>query len=163
MSTNYIIFAKDSSGSVPVEDGIIQIASLGISGEKKYQELSKYIAQALDYLKNIEIPKLDKEYLLRWDTHDINDESRPLSFKIVLKATSVTHVYEFRINWEELYYRALFFVYDQTAKRQFKIFTKSLLKAEKNPPELQKAINETQQIAIDFFQNPSHFLKEWSE
>lgn len=102
-----------------------------------------------------------KSYLLKWETTDIWDPDRTLTFHIVKKAVSQPSVFEFRINWDPLYYRALFFV-DDLDGEQFKFLTRSLLKETKNPPELQQKINETELVAQMYKRNPSKYLKEWS-
>lgn len=158
-----IIYVKDLSGLKPVKNHIIEIANKAKEGDAAYIGLVQYIAQALDYLKDIEVPLGKKDYLLGWNTTDVWDQNRPLTFHIVKKAVTQPSVFEFRINWAKLYFRALFFVDNHPVDKQFKFFARSLLKEEPNPPELQLKINETELVAMMYSSNPVKYLKEWSQ
>lgn len=156
-----IIFVTNISGVKEVKEDISFIVSKAKAGDTNYQAVAAYIAQALDYLKDITVPEGDNTYLLEWETTDVWDPERPLTFTIVKKATSQPSVFEFRINWDPIYFRALFFV-DDVDLEQYKFLTRSLLKQEKNPPELQQKINETEMVSMMYKINPSKYLKEWS-
>jgi len=156
-----ILFVTNLSGVKEVKEDISDIVSKANDGDANYQAVAMYIATALDYIKDIAVPEGDNTYLLEWDTTDVWDPERPLTFYVVKKATSQPSVFEFRINWEPLYFRALFFV-DDIEDEQYKFLTRSLLKQEKNPPELQKKINETEFVSRMYKSNPSKYLKEWS-
>jgi hypothetical protein len=156
-----IIFVTNFSGKKEVKEHIHEIVQKANEGDKDYEALASYIAQALDYLKDISVPEGDNKYLLGWNTTDYWDPERALTFHIVKKAVSQPSVFEFRINWSNLYFRALFFV-DNPTEEQFKFFPRSLLKEEPNPPELQQKINETELVSRMYFSHPSKYLKEWS-
>lgn len=156
-----LIFVTNLSGKKEVKDDIAVIAAKANAGDTAYQAVAMYIAQALEYVKDIDIPTGDNEYLLEWKTTDIWDSDRPLCFYIVKKAVSQPSVFEFRINWNPIYFRVLFFV-DDVDQEQYKFLTRSLMKEEKNPPELQQKINETELVAGMYRTNPSRYLKEWS-
>lgn len=157
-----IIFVTNFSGVKEVKEDISEIISKAKDGDTNYQAVAAYIAQALDYLQDITIPEGDNTYLLEWDTIDVSDPERPLTFIIVKKVTSQPSVFEFRINWNPIYFRALFFM-DDKDEEQYKFLTRSLLKQEKNPPELQQKIIETEMVAAMYKQNPFRYLKEWSK
>lgn len=156
-----IIFVTNLSGKKEVIDDIAKIVAKAKAGDKSYQAVSHYIMQALHYLKDIKVDENDKKYFHKWKTTDVWEPTRELEIKIVLKAISQPSVFEFRINWEPLYFRALFFV-DDVNKEQYKFMARSLLKEEKNPPELQQKINETEWVSQMYNKNPSKYLKEWS-
>lgn len=156
-----ILFVTNFSGEKEVLEDIFSIAAKAKAGDANYQAVAMYIAQALDYIKDISIPEGDNDYLLEWDTTDHWDDTRPLRFTVVKKAKSQPSVFEFRINWKPLYFRALFFV-DDVEQEQFKFLTRSLMKKEKNPPELQHKINETELTAKIYKANPAKYLREWS-
>lgn len=157
-----IIFVTNLSGHKEVREDINDIATKAKAGDANYQALAKYIAQALLYIKDIPVPEGDNTYLLEWDTTDVWDPDRPLKFYVVKKAVSQPSVFEFRINWNPLYFRALFFVDDIDNKEQYKFLSRSLIKKEKNPPELQQKINETEFVSRMYKLNPSKYLREWS-
>lgn len=156
-----IIFVTNLTGKKEVKEHIAEIVAIANSGNKDYEALAAYIAQALVYLKDIRVPENDKDYLLKWDTTDYWDPERKLTFHIVKKAVSQPSVFEFRINWDPLYFRALFFV-DDVDEEQFKFLARSLLKEEKNPPELQQKINETELVATMYRMNRSAYLRRWT-
>jgi hypothetical protein len=157
-----IIFVTNLSGSKEVLFDINVIANKALDGDLAYQALSKYIAQALVYIKDIEIPEGDNSYLLEWKTTDVYNSNRTLTFNIVKKAVTQPSVFEFRIYWDPLYFRALFFV-DDINNEQYKFLARSLLKEEVYPPELQQKINETELVAKMYKISPSKYLKEWSQ
>lgn len=156
-----LIFVTNISGTKEVKEDIADIVVKANAGDTAYQAVARYIAQALEYIKDIDIPTGDNDYLLEWETTDVWDSDRPLTFYIVKKAISQPSVFEFRINWNPLYFRALFFV-DDVDQEQYKFLVRSLMKDEKNPPELQQKINETELVAMMYKTNPSRYLKEWS-
>lgn len=156
-----ILFVTNFSGKKEVLEDISAIAVKAKAGDANYQAVATYIAQALDYIKDISIPEGDNDYLLDWDTTDHWDDTRPLTFIVVKKAKSQPSVFEFRINWKPLYFRALFFV-DDVDQEQFKFLTRSLMKQEKNPPELQHKINETELTARIYKTNSAKYVREWS-
>ncbi|WP_144491975.1 MULTISPECIES: hypothetical protein [Bacillus cereus group] len=157
-----IIFVTNFNGKKEVKEHIAEIVAKANAGDESYQIVAHYILQALDYIKDIPMHEEDKDYLLKWETTDFWDPERPLTLHIVKKATSQPSVFEFRINWEPLYFRALFFVDNNADEAEFKFLTRSLLKATKNPPELQQKINETEMVSRMYKSNPSKYLKEWS-
>ncbi|HCX52095.1 MAG TPA: hypothetical protein DG757_24455 [Bacillus sp. (in: Bacteria)] len=157
-----ILFVTNFSGKKEVLEDISYIALKAKAGDANYQAVSAYIAQALDYIKDIPVPEGDNDYLLGWDTTDHWDDERPLKFIVVKKAKSQPSVFEFRINWDPLYFRALFFV-DDVDQEQIKFLTRSLMKQEKNPPELQHKINETELTAVVYKSNPAKYVREWSK
>lgn len=157
-----ILFVKNSfSGTNEVLEDISDIVSKAKAGDANYQAVARYVAQALDYIKDITIPEGDNDYLLEWDTTDYWDDDRTLTFIVVKKAKSQPSVFEFRINWNPLYFRVLFFV-DDVDHEQFKFLTRSLMKQEKNPPELQDKINATELTARMYKINPAKYVREWS-
>lgn len=156
-----IIFVTNISGIKEVKEDISDIVLKANAGDTNYQAVARYIAQALEYIKDINVPEGDNTYLLEWDTTDVWDPERPLKFRIVKKIISQPSVFEFRINWDPLYFRALFFV-DDMDQEQYKFLTRSLLKQEINPPELQQKIIETEMVSRMYKTNPSKYLREWS-
>lgn len=156
-----IIFVTNLSGEKEVLKDISDIVAKANAGDASYQAVAKYIAQALEYIKDISIPEGDNDYLLEWDTTHHWDDTRPLKFFVVKKIKSQPSVFEFRINWKPLYFRALFFV-DDVDHEQFKFLTRSLMKQEKNPPELQQKIIETELTARLYKKNPAKYVREWS-
>ncbi|MBY0224102.1 hypothetical protein [Sporosarcina aquimarina] len=156
-----LIFVTNLSGIKEVKEDIADIVAKANAGDTAYQAVAMYIAQALEYVKDIDIPTGDNAYLLGWNAPHIWEPDRTLTFHIVKKAVSQPSVFEFRINWNPLYFRALFFV-DDVDQEQYKFLVRSLMKDEKNPPELQQKINETELVAMMYKTNPSRYLKEWS-
>lgn len=156
-----IIFATNFSGIKEVKEDINDIVLKANAGDSNYQALAHYIANALDYIRDISVPEGDNDYLLGWDTNNVWDDEQELTFHVVKKAKSQPSVFEFRVNWRPLYFRALFFV-DEIEQEQFKFLSRSLLKTTKNPPELQQKINETELVSKMYKLNPSKYLREWS-
>lgn len=52
---------------------------------------------------------------------------------------------------------------DDVDQEQIKFLTRSLMKQEKNPPELQHKINETELTAVVYKSNPAKYVREWSK
>lgn len=121
--------------------------------QHKYQDLAKYIAQAFDYLKTIGVPNPPS---LLFSLEDDRIPGRILTFQL-LKTLRTPPLLEFRVNWQPEAFRAIFFC-DEHHGEQVLFFVRALLKSEKNPPDLQLAIDETQMIYLDYLADPEKYL-----
>lgn len=143
-----IEYLEDEKGNQQV---VSEIAAIAIKGreEESFANLSKYIAQALDYLEEVGVPK-DTE-LLPFKTE--YEDGNPLTFASILK--NVKHhppLLEFRVNWKDTgYFRAIFFCLEDSEGNQKIFFTKAILKQEKNPPEFTVLAVESEKMLEDFF------------
>lgn len=142
-----IHYLEDKNGEQQV---VSQIAEIVIKGREDsgFANLSKYIAQALNFLKDVGVPK-DKE-LLPFATK--NEDGNLLTFASILKDVKYhPPLLEFRVNWRDTgYFRAIFFCIEDSEGNQEIFFTKAILKQEPNPPEFTVLAKESEQIQIDF-------------
>lgn len=147
-----IEYLEDENGDQQV---VSEIAAVAIKGKEdpSFAALSKYIAEALDFLKYVGVPK-DTE-LLPFET--TNEDGNPLTFASILKNVKYhPPLIELRVNWREAgYFRAIFFCLEDSEGNQKIFFTKALLKQEKNPPEFTVLAVESEKMLKDFFANNS--------
>ncbi|WP_040037066.1 hypothetical protein [Bacillus thermotolerans] len=151
-----IIYLKDN-GESQVLTEITNIAQMGIDGDSNSQELAKYIRQGLDQLSTVGVPA-NKQLLMY--SHETNGDPRTFHILKELKGCSCP-LNEFRINRSEPgAFRAIFFEYEYEGE-QFLVFTKAVLKqGDRNPPELQTAIKQSEILYQDFHQNPDSHLRK---
>lgn len=144
-----INYLEDKNGEQQVAAEIIDIAIKGQS-DPGHAELAKYIAEALEFLKNVGIPS--RKALLPFTT--TNADGNPLTFASILKELKGhPPLMEFRVNWRDTgYFRAIFFYLDDGQGNQNIFFTKAILKQERNPPAFNLLIIESEQMM-------KHFLK----
>jgi hypothetical protein len=143
-----IHFLEDKNGNQQVVSEIATIAHKARE-EEPFAQLSKYIAQALDFLKDVGAPTNKK--LLPFYTQ--YDDGRPLTFaSIVKELTYHPPLLEFRVNWDGAgYFRAIFFYEIGEDDQQDIYFTKAILKQEPNPPDFEILANESEQMLKDFY------------
>lgn len=150
-----IHFLKDNNGNKQVINVLSDIAMKGKLDEG-YANLTKYIAQALDYLQTIGVPKKSPKTLPFETTLA---DGRQLTFATILK--ELRHhppLLEFRINWRGTgAFRAIFFYIDNGSTQDI-YFTKATLKQEKNPPEFTLLARESEQMMRDFIKNKKGVL-----
>src|SRR5437763_15667675 len=117
-----IEYLEDENGEQQV---VSEIAAIAIKGREDsgYANLAKYIAEALDFLKDVGVPK-DKE-LLPFET--TNEDGNPLTFASILKDVKYhPPLLEFRVNWRNTgYFRAIFFCIEDSWGNQRIFFTKA--------------------------------------
>lgn len=142
-----IEYLEDGNGIQQVISEIATVAYKGME-EEQFAHLSKYIAEALEFLKNVGVPQNHR--LLPFRT--INEDGNPLTFASILK--ELKHhppLFEFRVNWRNAgYFRAIFFCLEDEDGNQTIYFTKALLKQEKNPPEFTALAIESEKMLVDF-------------
>src|SRR5689334_16430414 len=142
-----IEYLEDANGVQHVVSEIAAVVSKARE-DAGFANLAKYIAEALDFLKEVGIPK-DTQFL-PFETK--NEDGNPLTFASILK--DVKHhppLMEFRVNWRDTgYFRAIFFCLEDSRGNQKIFFTKAILKQERNPPEFTALANESEQMLKDF-------------
>jgi hypothetical protein len=142
-----IEYLEDENGEQQV---VSEIAAIAIKGREDagFANLSKYIAEALEFLKEVGVPK--DSALLPFET--LNEEGHKLTFASILK--HIKHhppLLEFRVNRREAgFFRAIFFCIEDSKGNQTLYFTKALLKQEKNPPEFTALAIESEKMLRAF-------------
>lgn len=142
-----IHYLEDENGDQQVVQEIAKIAITGRE-DKGHANLSKYIAQALDFLMDVGIPK--NQNLLPFTT--TTEDGYPLTFASILKVVKYhPPLMEFRVNRREAgFFRAIFFYIEDSRGNQDIYFTKAILKQEPNPPEFTVLANLSEQMLKDF-------------
>lgn len=140
-------YLEDENGEQQVISEIASVAMKGME-EDAFRTLSELIAQGLDFLEYVGIPK-DKKHLPFTTT---NEDGNPLTFATIIK--ELKHhppLLEYRVNWRSAgFFRAIFFYLEDSEGNQTIYFTKALVKQEKNPPEFEILALESEQMLKDF-------------
>lgn len=100
-----IRYIEDPIGTQFVLQLIQQIAR-NAHQEESYRRLAGYIAQALEYLEYTGVPFPPE---LMFQTTDVDDPIRPLTFHLLKKLKRHPPLLEFRVNQRPLAFRAIFF------------------------------------------------------
>lgn len=85
---------------------ITQIAQRAKSGDEQGKRLSKFIAQALGQLEDIGVPNPPS---LIFETVDVTDKTRVLTFNLLKELKFHPPLLEFRVNQRPEAFRAIFF------------------------------------------------------
>ena len=138
-------YLHDQNDEQQVFNEIALIAKIGME-DKGYANLTKYIAQALDYLEYIGVP--DKK-ILPFVTE--NEDGQLLTFATIVKELKYhPPLLEFRVNWRGTgYFRAIFFCVEKNGEQNI-YFTKAILKQEPNPPKFTFLATESEKMLKEF-------------
>ncbi|MBD3921910.1 hypothetical protein H8B09_24325 [Paenibacillus sp. PR3] len=156
-----ILFEHSFSDQNEVEVLLNQIIDLSLqeNPDPAYVALAHYVPLGMEYLRDLIIPTR-LEQAIEWATSDIRDPDKQVHFKLILQTVSQRTVYEFRIDAPPLFFRAFFYIYNESVNRQYKIMTRAFIKDQKNPPIQQEAIQETALRANVFARDPIKNLRK---
>lgn len=144
------------NGESQVISEISKIAQMGIEGDSNAKELAKFIRQGLQQLSVVGIPP-NKE-LIMYGEEESGDRR---TFRLFKELICDRPLNEFRVNRSMPgAFRAIFFEFEYEGQQLF-IFTKAVIKkGDRNPPEFQKAIKESELLYDKFHQNPDKYIRE---